>query len=261
MLRDGWSMSSRWVDIDGMYNVRDLGGIPVAGGETAFGVVLRGETVANLGPHGVHQLESYGVRHVLDLREPQERELDGDGPLGPLYQRSHPLHEHVPLARSDIADDPIGRVSAAHVVADRYRAYLHHGSFRLAEALARTAWSASALYVHCAVGKDRTGVVSALLLKLAGAADDAVVEDHLLTGERLRPVLLRLGARPAYAHLANPDWSAQQPSADAMTMFLAHLQAQGGARGWLLHHDTDGETVDRLEARLRGEHAVMRTVG
>ena len=253
-------MKSRWVDVDGMHNVRDLGGIALPGGQTAYGVVLRGETVANLGPQGAVQLQSHGVRHVLDLREPQERDVDGDGPLGPHYQRSHLLHENVPLARSDVADDPIGQVRTADVVADRYCAYLDNGSFRLADALSRTAWSTSALYVHCAVGKDRTGVVSALLLKLAGAEDDAVIEDHLLTSGRLRPVLLRLGARPAYAHLAEPDWPAQQPSADAMSMVLGYLQSQGGARGWLLHHDADGETLDRLEARLRGEHAAIRTV-
>lgn len=236
-----------------MYNVRDLGGVPVRGGETAFGVALRGETPVNLTALGAQQFRGRGVRHVLDLREPDERELDGDGPLAADFQQSNPFQECVPLAGSAIADDPIGQVLASEAIADRYSAYLDNGSFRLAEALARSAWSTSAMYVHCAVGKDRTGVVSALLLKLAGAADDDVIDDHLLSAERVRPVLLRLGCRPAYAHLAEPDWDAQQPSADAMMLFLAHLSSHGGARSWMVHHDTDGETVDRLCARLRGE--------
>jgi hypothetical protein len=46
-----------------------------------------------------------------------------------------------------------------------------------------------------------------------------------------------------------------------MMLFLAHLRAQGGARAWMLHHDTDGETVDRLTARLRGEVGTARHVG
>jgi len=254
-------VTSRWVDIEGMHNVRDLGGVPVRDGETAFGVVLRGETPVNLTPLGAQQFRARGIRHVLDLREPDERELDGDGPLASEFQHSNPFQECVPLAGSAVADDPIGRVHAAEAIADRYTAYLHNGSFRLAEALARSAWSTSAMYVHCAVGKDRTGVVSALLLKLAGAHDDDVIDDHLLTTERVRPVLLRLGSRPAYAHLAEPDWTAQKPSADAMMLFLAHLRAQGGARAWMLHHDTDSETLDRLTARLRGELRVARHVG
>lgn len=254
--------TTRWVTFDGLNNVRDLGGVPLEqGGETEYGAVLRGETVANLTAVGAQQLKAFGVRHVLDLREPDERAVDGDGPLSADYQHSNPLQECVPLARSHVADDPIGRVHDAEAVARRYVAYLDNGSFRLAEALSRAAWSSSTLYVHCAVGKDRTSVVSALMLKLAGAPDDAVVADHLLTAQRLRPVLLRLGSRPAYAHLAEPDWAAQEPSAEAMHGFLAHLGALGGARAWLLHHGVDPETVDLLRERLVGRRSHVRHAG
>lgn len=255
-------MTNRWVDVDGLHNARDLGGVPLkGGGTTAFGVVLRGETVVHLTADGVEQLRSHGVRHVLDLREPDERELDRDGLLAAAYQRSDVLHEAVPLARSEVSTDPIGRVHDAETIAARYAAYLDNGGFRLADALARTAWSRSALYVHCAVGKDRTGVVSALLLKLAGADDDAVVQDHLLTAQRLVPVLMRLGSRPAYAHLATPDWPAQQPSAEAMRLFLAHLRSRGGAAHWLLDRGVDSETLRLLVARLAGDNLGARRVG
>lgn len=255
-------MTNRWVDIDGMHNVRDLGGVPLeGGGATAFGVVLRGETVVHLTSQGVDRFLGLGIRHVLDLREPDERKADGEGLLEAAYQRSDVLHEAVPLARSSVVDDPIGRVHDAARVGDRYAAYLHNGGFRLADALARTAWSRCALYVHCAVGKDRTGVVSGLLLKLAGAHDDAVVEDHLLTSERLVPVLTRLGSRPAYPHLATPDWTAQQPSEEALRLFLEHLRARGGAAHWLLDHGVDSETLNLLVGRLRGEPIGVRRVG
>jgi hypothetical protein len=250
------------VAVDGLHNARDLGGLPTAGGgTTAFGVAVRGETVAHLSPLGAAQLKALGVRHVLDLREPDERLIDGDGPLAADYQRSALLQECVPLAASPVSDDAIGRVLAPDVVAERYCAYLQNGGFRLAEALSRAAWSTSTLYIHCAVGKDRTGVVSALLLKLAGVADDDVVADHLLTAERLRPVIMRLGSRPAYAHLSTPDWPAQQPSADAMALFLGHLSAWGGARGWLYSHGAEPETVALLLERLRGVRALARTAG
>jgi hypothetical protein len=86
------------------------------------------------------------------------------------------------------------------------------------------------------------------------------VADHLLTAERLRPVIERLGRRPAYAHLAEPDWDAQQPSSDVMHLFLEGLRARGGARRWLLDHGVDSETVLLLRARLRREHPGQRAV-
>jgi len=254
-------MNVRWVDVDGLHNVRDLGGVPVADGVTARGVVLRGETVVHLSDCGAEQLRALGVRHVLDLREPDERELDGYGPLGHAFDRSDMLHEAVPVAGAHIDQDPVGREHDPIVLADRYVAYLDAGSFRLAEALARAAWSTSTLYVHCAVGKDRTGVVAALLLALAGADDDAIVDDYLMTGERMRPVIERLAERPAYAHLREVDWAAQAPSEGAMRLFLDHVRRRGGARSWMLHHGTDSETLDLLVARLRGERLSARHAG
>lgn len=248
-------MESRRVVVEGMHNARDLGGVPVDGGATAFGIVFRGETVAHLSTAGAQRLRELGVGRVLDLREPDEASLDGDGPLATAYASRELVVDRVPLLGGDIAADPVGRAHGGESVADGYARYLHNGGTALASALARDAWAPSALYVHCAVGKDRTGVVSALLLKVAGASDDAVVEDHLLTAPAVRPVIERLGARPAYEHLAVPVWAAQEPSEEAMRAFLAHLRRLGGALSWLLDHGVDPETMDRLIGLLRGELA------
>ena len=245
-------MAERWVDLEGMHNVRDLGGLPLEGGVMPRRVVLRGETVAHLSERGLDQLLDEGVERVLDLREPAEAAEDGFGPLGELYRGGEVALERVPLVGlPSIAEDPVGQVRHPHVVAECYTRYLEHGGSRLAAALSRFAWSRSAMFVHCAVGKDRTGVVCALLLKLAGASDDTVVADHLVTAERLVPVITRLAERPAYRHLVDPDWVAQQPSAEAMRLFLADLGARGGASRWLLDHGMDPDTRDLLELRLR----------
>jgi hypothetical protein len=248
-------MDTRKVDVEGMHNVRDLGGVPIDGGETAYGVVFRGETVANLTAAGAQRLRELGVGRVLDLREPDEGAVDGDGPLALAYASREMVVDRVPLVGGDIAADPVGRVCGGEVTADAYARYLHNGGVDLARALAREAWAPTALYVHCAVGKDRTGVVTALLLKVAGASDDAVVEDHLMTEPAVRPVIDRLGRRRAYEHLALPDWAAQQPSEEAMRLFLAHLRRHGGALSWLLDQGVDPETMDRLIGLLRGELA------
>jgi hypothetical protein len=244
-------MVDRWISVDGMHNVRDLGGLPVCGGSFPRRVVLRGETVAHLTPQGLETLRDHGVERVLDLRELSEAAEDGVGPLADLYSSGEIAHERVPLVGPDRwLLDPVGHVDDADTVAAGYAHYLRHGSTRLTAALARFAWSDSAMYVHCAVGKDRTGVVCALLLSLAGADDDTVVRDHLMTAAAVRPVIGRLATRPAYRHLESPDWVAQSPSAGAMRLFLADLAAQGGAARWMLDHGMEPATLELLVGRL-----------
>ena len=244
-------MVDRWISVDGMHNVRDLGGLPVCGGEFPRRVVLRGETVVHLSPEGLETLRDHGVERVLDLRELTEAAEDGVGPLCDLYATGEIAHERVPLVGPDRwLLDPVGHVNNPDTVASGYTHYLRHGSAQLTAALSRFAWSDSAMYIHCAVGKDRTGVVCALLLKLAGASDETVVGDHLMTASAVRPVIGRLGTRPAYRHLETPDWVAQSPSAEAMRLFLADLAAQGGAARWLLDHGMEPGTLDLLVGRL-----------
>jgi hypothetical protein len=244
-------MVDRWISLDGMHNVRDLGGLPVCGGEFPRRVVVRGETVVHLTPRGLEALRVHGVERVLDLRELSEAADDGVGPLEELYSSGEIAHERVPLVGPDRwMLDPVGHVNNPETVAAGYAHYLRHGSAQLTAALSRFAWSDSAMYVHCAVGKDRTGVVCALLLKLAGACDETVVGDHLITAAAVRPVIARLGSRPAYRHLATPDWVAQSPSAEAMRLFLGDLAAQGGAGRWLLDHGMEPGTLDLLLGRL-----------
>ena len=246
------TMDERWIDLDGMHNVRDLGGLQLDDGVMPRRVVLRGETVVHLSERGLEGLLDQGVERVLDLREPAEAAEDGFGPLSDLYRSGEIAHERVPLVGlPSISEDPVGHVRHPHVVADSYTRYLEHGGFHLSAALSRFAWSQSAMFVHCAVGKDRTGVVCALLLKVAGASDDTVVADYVATAQRLTPVITRLAERPAYQHLVDPDWVAQQPSAEAMHLFLAELGARGGASRWLLDHGMDPDTRDLLELRLR----------
>jgi hypothetical protein len=254
-------MSTRMLHLEGMHNVRDLGGLPIAEGAFPTGVVVRGETVVHLSTDGARHLVEHGVGHVLDLRDPDEARVDGHGHLAPLYDARALTHDLVPLAGGHVANDPIGRTLDAESIAERYVAYLRNGGAALTAALARFAWRDSALYVHCAVGKDRTGVVCALLLDLAGADADTIIDDYLLTADAVRPVLLRLGGRPAYAHLQQPDWAAQQPSPDAMRILLTRLEARGGASSWLLDQGMDPETLDLLVARLRGVPARARIAG
>ena len=158
-----------------------------------------------------------------------------------------------PAGGFGVEDDSDRRVHSAEAIADRYAAYLRTARSGSRRRSARSAWSTSATYVHCAVGKDRTGVVSALLLKLAGAHDDDVIEDYLLTGRACCSPLRLSDDRPTPTSPRRLGL-AQRPRRrdDACS---SPPSGPGRRRSWLLHHDTDGETVDLLRLRLMGTRA------
>jgi hypothetical protein len=162
------------LSVDGLANVRDLGGRErLDGSRTPSGVFIRCEVPDRLDERGWARLRDYGVRTVIDLRRPDEAsgivpddmrsvrvDLDGDerdfwapfeadGRWGtPLYYLAH-LHE------------------------------LPHRFARVVEAIASA--PRGAVLFHCGAGWDRTGLVAAVLLKAVGVSEDAAADDYLLS--------------------------------------------------------------------------------
>ena len=137
--------------------------------------------------------------------------------------------------------------------AGHYLGYLEDRPGQVVAALRAIADSEGAVLVHCAAGKDRTGVVVALALTVAGVRPDAVVADYAATGERTEAILSRLrrsatyvddiNRRPADSHQAHPE---------TMTAFLEQLTRRyGGVVPWLNEHGFPGPDQERLRARLR----------
>lgn len=249
-------MITRWRTLHGLHNARDLGGLPLRVGTSVPGVVVRAETVVNLTAAGAAQLRELGVGHVLDLRSDQEHEQDGDGVLTTDFDRSHIVRERIPFG-----DGP-GGVPALFPptpdeVALRWSRWLEQVSFRLAEALAHVAWSTTPVLLVSATGSERTSVVAAMLLELAGADDSTIIEDHLLSAAAVPAVVEQLARRPAYAELAALPPERFAPSAATMTLLLEHLRGWGGTRGWLLQHGADPETVDLLRSRITGQRIAV----
>jgi protein tyrosine/serine phosphatase len=106
--------------------------------------------------------------------------------------------------------------------------------------------------VHCAAGKDRTGVVCALALEAVGARRDAVVADYVATGERLAPLLARLRASTTYAaDLDGRSDESHLPRPETMERVLAILDGRdGGALGWLAAHGFGDGDLAALGRRL-----------
>jgi protein tyrosine/serine phosphatase len=179
------SAVERHLQWEGCFNVRDLGGFPTrAGGATAWGAVVRSDSPAALTDAGWNALRAHGVRTIVDLRDASEREE--------LPARAELDAVHVPVL--DFGDagfwDPL---RGSWDTPRFYRAALEHWQPRFAEAVVAVARAEpGAVLVHCQVGRDRTGLVCALLLSLAGVPAEEVAADYALSAERLRPLYDRL---------------------------------------------------------------------
>jgi protein-tyrosine phosphatase len=107
--------------------------------------------------------------------------------------------------------------------------------------------------VHCAAGKDRTGVIVAMALTAAGAEPEAIVADYVATGERIDAIIERLRKSRTYAKdMSTRPVSAHLPHADTMRAFLQQLDARyGGLPRWLAANDFAADEYRLLRAKLR----------
>lgn len=263
-----------WLPLDGAANARDLGDLPTdEGAPTARGRLLRSDNLQGLTPADVRLLvDEVGLRTVIDLRTNVEVAQEGPGPLTtePAVEIRHlslfpegggntdvdadallPWQEDGVTERRETAlagpsADPESRAVAF------YLAYLRDRPDNILAALRAIASSEGATVVHCAAGKDRTGVVVALALSVAGVPRDRIVTDYVATADRLPALLARLRASDTYRDDMNsrPD-DAHRPRAVTMEQFLAHLDQQyGGPLGWLESAGFEADDVARLRARL-----------
>ena len=173
----------RDLDFDGCHNARDLGGLPlIDGGTTSFGAVLRSDTPDRLTEKGWTALREYGVRTIVDLRTPGEHRV-GTGYRPPwLTVVSAPLH------------DPADVRPPGYVTPLTYRPFLERRPERCASVVSAVARAEpGGILIHCVAGRDRTGIVSMLLLSLAGVSVAEIVDDYALSGARLKPLFEKLG--------------------------------------------------------------------
>jgi protein tyrosine/serine phosphatase len=259
-----------WIDLEGVANMRDVGGLPTTdGGRVATGRLLRSDNLQDLTDADVSRLvDEVGVTDIVDLRSDVEVHIEGPGPLQVRDLVTHHRHslfrddEHevgaedalvLPWSKSAKASRPKPVKRDDDYWASHYLGYLADRPDSVLGALQVIAESRGATIVHCAAGKDRTGTVVGLALSVAGVADDVVVADYVATGERIEAVVARLISRPAYEDaLRDQPLSHHVPRPETMQRILTVLREQhGGAAGWLVENGWSDDQVASLHSRLR----------
>jgi protein-tyrosine phosphatase len=266
--------TSRWIELDGAENVRDLGGLPTVDGRVVQRHrLIRSDSLQALTEKDVrHLVDDIGVRAVADLRTGVEVASEGPGPITrePLVDVRHlslfpEAGDTTDAVAADDGDAPVvlpwqdrkrsidendRRRGASGV----YLSYLDDRADSVIDALRLIAGTDGATVVHCAAGKDRTGVVVALALAEVGVERDAIVEDYALSGERIEAIITRLSTRRTYASdldAGNVNFDRHKPRAVTMARLLDAVdEFYGGVPAWLRTHGWTDADDAALRAKL-----------
>ena len=226
----------------GFVNLRDVGGLAlVDGGVTAHGVLYRGDAPYP-GDSVLPDLKSWPPSTVIDLRGDTERDRFAYGwPDGTVVHNMPLFDSAAPGAR------PVDLQSL-------YTRMLHYNETRAGEILARVAVPEGSVLLHCTAGKDRTGVLVAVLLLAAGVEADAVVDDYVRSEEALFDLIDRW--LDVGVHTRNFPPLAEQflrAPADAIAPIVEQLtSAPGGPTQWMLDHSADPAHLDTWRTRIHG---------
>jgi protein-tyrosine phosphatase len=206
--------------------------------------VFRSDALHHLTPEDVARLrDELRLGEVIDLRSSAELQSEGRGPLAVEAMRFH----HHPLFDGDA---PKSASSAALTLTDRYFLLAEFAKRPIAQVISLLAAADAPAVYHCAAGKDRTGVVSAIILGLLGVADEVIVADYAATQENLDAIIDRLMSTEGYQNMLGalpPDTLHAEPQ----TM-LSFLERMRGTYGSMAAYARSAGVADESLVRLRG---------
>jgi protein-tyrosine phosphatase len=177
---------ARHLPWDACYNARELGGYPTeSGSATRWKALIRSDSLYHLTPAGQAALRDYGVRTIIDLRSPHELETHANPFAAQQEIEDAPRYLHIHLV--DDVTAALGDATGSMI--DDYCIILDRRKESMASVINAVASTLQdgAVLVHCAGGKDRTGIIIALLLSLAGVPRETIIEDYALSEILLEP--------------------------------------------------------------------------
>ncbi|REF35010.1 protein tyrosine/serine phosphatase [Thermasporomyces composti] len=235
------SVTPLHLDWPNCLNARDLGGLPTADGRTIRREALvRTDNHTKLTEEGVRAVKEYGVSRIIDLRRTTECERAPSPFQGSSLYRSIPVQ--------DPADPDNESLSLAEI----YIAMLDLRPQLFAAAVGAIADAPPGpVVVHCAGGKDRTGMVVAMALRIAGVEPDVIAQDYALSQERLAEENAAVLARIEDPVLRENVRRLQVTAPETMLTTLAHLESRyGGVAEYLKGGGLTDDQLTALRQRL-----------
>ncbi|PIF04955.1 MAG: protein-tyrosine-phosphatase [Propionibacterium sp.] len=252
-------MAPRWLTFDSLVNARDLAGAPsTTGGVVGENLLYRSDNLQDLTLADLTQLtDQLRLSDVIDLRTAQERARFAPGPLATTTVRHHGLSLY-PDVIPDGAELPWQgmrdgldldefRIAAGH----HYFNYLLYRPDSVVGALRVLLEAEGATLIHCAAGKDRTGTLVAVILKLLGVSDEWIIADYAASSERIGQIMNRLRSTGVYAQDLtgqSDEWQATRPI--TMRVLLGDLRAAGGPESVLAAHGWRPTDTKQLRRKL-----------
>jgi protein-tyrosine phosphatase len=248
----------RWVELAGCHNLRDLGGYRGWDGAVVRrGAVYRSDALGRVDePHLRRALDDLGIRTTIDLRGEDERERQGF--VGPHLPGRHlhisALDQTANAAASTIVAATEAMASATDI-GELYLSMVRRGAPSFARSLEVIADAdGHAVAFFCSAGKDRTGILAALVLGLLGVADEDIVADYALTETVADAIEARAVAEnPRIVELV---WSKLPPGVSrawptSMARFLELVRGEhGDVEGLATAMGVPAATVGRLRTAL-----------
>ncbi|MGK9086507.1 tyrosine-protein phosphatase [Brucella intermedia] len=185
----------RHIPLQGTFNIRDLGGYAAGESETLWRRCLRGDSLHRLDKNKADVLIKEGVTTVVDLRAPGEVQMRPN----PFSTNTSVCYQHMPLFLDAVGADQSRPFSLEEIY---IRALTEQREqFAKVMLLIAEAQNGGVLF-HCTTGKDRTGLIAALLLSNAGVDDQAICDDYALTGPLIAPLQKEFLSHAAYFELS-----------------------------------------------------------
>lgn len=231
--------------LEGAYNFRDLGGLPLQdGGVLPMGRLFRSDTVQAITQADADYLvRELGLRTVVDLRLTEE--VEGEG-RGLLAQEGAVRFIHSPLRMAATegipADEVVQHLYAQCLAAPALPQAIEHIAMQ----------SGRPTLFHCAAGKDRTGMVAAIVLDILGVQHDAIVADYMRSKAAMPLMVKRFLTWPRYRdHVLNTPPAVYEVEEWPVQQLLEQLQQQGGGQAWAIAHGVAPALLEHFRQVMR----------